>query len=152
MRFVERPSGRARLPVREIAASPPRQVQYQLAQQATLATRPDKTTDRSLAAARTDWVARGSRGTAPCPFAREAGVTKVVAATVGHHTSTTELSNEQVGQLAAQPVATVAVPLNLDPLPHSGGCAPADRLELSSGRRHQEPLQRRWRWRVAGLI
>lgn len=79
-------------------------------------------------------------------------MTKVVAATVGHHTSTTELSNEQVGQLAAQPVATVAVPLNLDPLPHSGGCAPADRLELSSGRRHQEPLQRRWRWRVAGLI
>ena len=160
VRFVERPAGRGRLPVREIDGHPhrtaaefstrrrqvesgyeqalaeyraahghdaPRHVQYGLAQQATLATRPDKTTARSWAAARAEWLARAREVLRQGPFAGEQGPTRMVATMVGHHTPTTDISDEQVGQLAAQAVGHGGrVPIDLDPLAHPGGGVPAD--------------------------
>ena len=139
--FVERQTGRGRLPVREIAGLPqelltafssrrtqiekgygsalenyrdshghdaPRHVQYQLAQEATLANRPDKGRPRSWAQAHGQWLTQAREMLVRGPFGTGLDVEALVRSVLGRSVPTADLDDAAVSDLARQAVETVA--------------------------------------------
>jgi len=88
----------------------PRHVQYQLAQQATLANRPDKDQPRSWADARRDWTAQAREVLRHGPFrpGDDDGVAAMTRAVVGHGIPAVDVDEAAVAGLARAAVENVA--------------------------------------------
>ncbi len=139
VRFVDRDTGRSRLPVREIDGIPqalltafssrrqqiehgygaaleryrdthghdaPRHVQYQLAQEATLARRPDKGRPRSWADARREWAAQAREVLRRDPFGGD--VEGLIGSVLGRGVPEVHLDADAVAELAQQAIGSVA--------------------------------------------
>lgn len=86
----------------------PRHVQYRLAQQATLANRPDKDHPRSWADARRDWTAQAREVLRRGPFRPGGDVEAMTRAVVGHDIPAPDLDETAVAGLARAAVENVA--------------------------------------------
>ena len=139
--FVERPGGRNRRPVREIAGIPtellkafssrraeieggyqialeeyrathghdaPRNVQYKLAQEATLANRPAKDHPRSWAQARHTWLTQAREVLRTNPSGAQQDVEAMVRSVLGRDIQPSEADTVDVADLARQAIENVA--------------------------------------------
>lgn len=86
----------------------PRHVQYRLAQQATLANRPDKDHPRSWAQARREWLARAREVLGRGPYGREVDVGATIDAVLGDGIPAWQGGPGAVTGLAGEAVAAVA--------------------------------------------
>ena len=86
----------------------PRTVQYRLAQEATLAHRPDKAAPRSWATARTMWLAQAREVLARGPFGRGGDLPALIARVTGRGIRAVVLDDAARDALAVQAVAAVA--------------------------------------------
>jgi len=86
----------------------PRHVQYQLAQEATLAHRPDKGRPRSWADARAQWLAQAQDVLRRRPFGGGLEVEALIHSVVGHGVQEAVLEDDAVSDLARRAVESVA--------------------------------------------